>query len=332
MPQFSYQSSPEWPLPLVERYCAIFETVGDRRLGDHLLVGIERLLPLLYCDPSEQLVSSLSNAIASGRGVELSSSDDLWDTSMVVECGMQVASGLSTFPLKENPLPSYMELQSAGISVPLCIAHVWDKANQKLSMYLNAIHNEDDSGPIPVGQSVVLFLATRLGLECGQVLRALQNMGVCWGTYPDKLGIHCNAHVNNMVVCPPVVPASSPEHQLPRFLAPLDFDMAFDRAGFLPEAISGAVQKLFPCDWEGIMRWERDMGFRPSLAGSNFARYSFMLTLSFKLSRKKNKTNMTISVFTRWEQSQYLMLDYSPFWLSACTALEYPTARQSHKM
>ena len=37
----------------MKRYCGVFRTVGDRRLGDHLLAGLEALLPpLLPAAPS----------------------------------------------------------------------------------------------------------------------------------------------------------------------------------------------------------------------------------------------------------------------------------------
>ena len=48
------------------------------------------------------------------------------------------------------------------------------------------------------------------------------------------MGIHCNAHVNNLVVKPPNTGGHT-------FLAALDFDMAFTRANFMPEASYGQL-------------------------------------------------------------------------------------------
>ncbi len=36
---------PDAPMPLITNCCAIYETVGYTRLSDHVLVGLERLLP-----------------------------------------------------------------------------------------------------------------------------------------------------------------------------------------------------------------------------------------------------------------------------------------------
>ena len=31
-----------WDLPRIERFCGVFRTAGDRRLGDHLLAGLKK--------------------------------------------------------------------------------------------------------------------------------------------------------------------------------------------------------------------------------------------------------------------------------------------------
>ncbi len=88
-------------------------------------------------------------------------------------------------------------------------------------------------------------LYRRLGAECGSVMRCLAGAGVCWGTFADTVGMHCNAHSNNFVV---VLGGGSgtgfddDEHDTPDdsnnddddaaapLLAPLDFDLAYTRA------------------------------------------------------------------------------------------------------
>lgn len=67
------------------------------------------------------------------------------------------------------------------------------------------------------------------------------NNNISWATYEDLLGFHCNAHPNNFVLLPPVriflqgsLPYLSFSNQTDTpsakdpFLAPLDFDMAFN--------------------------------------------------------------------------------------------------------
>ncbi len=44
--------------PKIKKYCGLFETFSDRRLGDHVIVGLEMLLPTLVKNINcEKLIS-----------------------------------------------------------------------------------------------------------------------------------------------------------------------------------------------------------------------------------------------------------------------------------
>ena len=125
-----------------------------------------------------------------------------------------------------------------------------------------ACQNQDDE------LAMVLRLAWRLGWESGAVLKALHGADVCWGTYVDALGMHCNAHANNLVVVHDVDVVAA--HNA--LLAPVDFDMAFTRSQFAPELNAGARNSLFPADdFDALLEFEALSGMRTTLAGSDFA-------------------------------------------------------------
>lgn len=42
-------------MPAISRMCGVFTTPGDRRLNDHVLTGLEMLLPLVACDAQQVL-------------------------------------------------------------------------------------------------------------------------------------------------------------------------------------------------------------------------------------------------------------------------------------
>ncbi len=78
------------------------------------------------------------------------------------------------------------------------------------------------------GSSVLAYLYSRIGVECGEILRAMHDRGVSWGTYNDAICVadaqlHCNAHSNNVVALSP--DAKTAETRLLGFL---DLDMAFE--------------------------------------------------------------------------------------------------------
>jgi hypothetical protein len=90
------------------------------------------------------------------------------------------------------------------------------------------------TAPGGTAPSVLAYLYSRVGFECGRFLRALHDERCSWGTYQDAacradLGEwHCNAHANNMALL-------EEEEGVRRrsFLCYLDLDMAFHQADFV---------------------------------------------------------------------------------------------------
>jgi hypothetical protein len=98
--------------------------------------------------------------------------------------------------------------------------------------------------------SVLGYLFSRLGFECGRFLRELHALRISWGTYQDGMcrrkfdEWHCNAHANNMVLLSEADGMASQS-----FLACLDLDMAFDDASFIDTWDPGVAAMLSstPC-------------------------------------------------------------------------------------
>ncbi len=67
--RWDFDSHEKMQLPLATRSCVVSETVGDRRLGDHLLRGLEMLLPLML-SPHVDLVTSCVVDLLDGTGME----------------------------------------------------------------------------------------------------------------------------------------------------------------------------------------------------------------------------------------------------------------------
>ena len=60
---------------------------------------------------------------------------------------------------------------------------------------------------------VLGYLFSRLGSDCGRIMKGMHDARVSWGTYQDEICIdasqwHCNAHANNVVI---LAEGSSPE-------------------------------------------------------------------------------------------------------------------------
>jgi hypothetical protein len=255
---FYYKPEAAWPLPRIDRYCALFETLGNARLGDHLISGLMELLPHVVSEPPGKGFEELKGAIASGR--TCADPSDLWPTAMVTSCGMPTADAASQltksgYALAETAPPLADAMNG---KIPADLHDTWNAACSKLG-------SELEGARAAAGEpSCLLWLAWRLGWECGLAVRALHAAGISWGTYADAMGIHCNAHANNFVVKPPTVGRQT------TFLAALDFDMAFTKAGFVPEAMVERASLGFD-SWEGLLNFEATMGMKTVLSGDTFA-------------------------------------------------------------
>ncbi|GBG29102.1 Adenylyltransferase and sulfurtransferase MOCS3 [Hondaea fermentalgiana] len=219
-------------------FCNVYETLGDRRLGDHLLAGLELLMPsICVVDTDKSKSSSKSKnknksadtaraVLQEARGME---GDEVWDTATMAECGMPVHDMRDLFAIDlVAPAPDALD-------------HVlWAPTVDALEEALSKA-----SGP-----SVLLQLAYVLGWQCGVTCSALQAAEISWGTYPDETGVHCNAHANNMVVLDAFV-------EQDEILAPVDFDMAFMRDAFDPEILDQAHQTIFPREWDDLVAMEQ---------------------------------------------------------------------------
>jgi len=106
--------------------------------------------------------------------------------------------------------------------------HLWDQTRGELEKELLSLE----------GSSVLGYLFSRIGHDCGVFLRALHKMNISWGTYQDEMCFdgqwHCNAHANNMVV---LAEGSHPS----MLLGYLDLDMAFDSETFVDTWGTGKI-------------------------------------------------------------------------------------------
>eukprot|EP01064_Diplonema_japonicum_P011345 TRINITY_DN18651_c0_g1_i1.p1 TRINITY_DN18651_c0_g1~~TRINITY_DN18651_c0_g1_i1.p1 ORF type:complete len:864 (+),score=141.21 TRINITY_DN18651_c0_g1_i1:58-2592(+) len=205
----------------IPKWCGVFETVGDRRAGDHLISGILRLATLMV--PESQM-KALRKEVQRKR--ENSDADDLLETDMLTACEMQIAD-LSDAVLYEAPPPVK----------PDC--PLWNQIVERLHVSLSKAKAEADIG------SILLHVAKRVGWECSDVMCALEKAGISWGTYRDCLGTHCNAHINNMVVV---------RNGGERLLAAVDFDMAFTREAYDTSKGMGILEEVMQFEQLNGMR------------------------------------------------------------------------------
>ena len=220
--------------PGVEKYCGIFKTVGDRRAGDHLLGGLKKLCVEMF---SKGDVHKIANRIRRDRS--LSEEEEIIHTDMMTACEMDVYS-LEGLQLYES-VPNHKTDNT-----------LWNATCERLQRFLHQKKHEQSCS------SIIFYIISRIGWECGNVLKTLHEGGISWGTYKDSLGTHCNAHLNNLVVKNTTIPSQDNT----RLLAALDFDMSFTKDTYRSHHV---------WDFNSVLEFELKNGMRQVLSGSDFS-------------------------------------------------------------
>jgi ThiF family len=232
-------STGQFDYPLVARSCAIFETLGDRRLSDHVLRGLELLLPLVATEDCTR--ASALRALESARAIDLEIVGPLdaegkeggggaFDVEECDEYDERLTRSILLYNGGANsPIDLFADLTSPsyrleGVKIPLCsqfpsgapkkLKCIWDQCCATLAAPSSLSPGDDPCH--------LAYLYWRLGRECGTVGRALKLNNIMWGAYTDTTGRHMNAHGNNFVLLRESVGRG-------KFLAPLDFDMSYTR-------------------------------------------------------------------------------------------------------
>lgn len=170
--------------PNVAKCCALFETIGDKRLSDHGLVGLERLLPRMCLPPKFE---DLSKHFPSSRINEDNSIIETWIASLTQEFGTLSHACLLQIEERIPEVPTNIEEHLKIQWQDTC-----SKMEEKLELTKKKCHIHN----------LFAYVYWRLGRETGEILRILHQNEISWGTYDDLLGMHCNAHPNNLVLIP----------------------------------------------------------------------------------------------------------------------------------
>jgi len=290
-----YEEQPFPSIPDAQPACVIEKTVGDRRLGTHVLAGLEILLPTLISEADINADKLLAAFPEKRPGREFGEIDKISDTGALMTdymLGTSLAGGegdgkgytwvdldrdcsmFAFMGLPENALPekapnpdAYPEQWTNEGPVPMSDKWKveWASTCRQLQSHLDRIR----SGRGNVS-TVLAYLYSRIGFDAGRVLRGMHSIGYSWGTYQDAMcrkefdEWHCNAHANNFVIIPDThFPADHPSKQ--SILSFLDLDMAFSRDTFISEEGTVGVS----CKQFSDILWREHVSLMEVLAGND---------------------------------------------------------------
>ena len=230
-------------MPEIDKYCGIFQTLGDKRLRTHLLCGLEKILEIIstLC-VSKQLINEellneikkifpatrLPDNIETFKTVKFFGPLDIpfdeWVKKPVFQKSHYdaiVSCEQFKKEINENKnLKIFLE-QSEHFDEIYNLLSVNFSEKHKL-MSKNIIENmkkEQTKGKKFF--STLLNIYIRIGYEVGKIKRLMQDSNINWGSYIDRgCNYHRNAHTDNLVVLP---------QGNDSLLSPLDLDLAYSK-------------------------------------------------------------------------------------------------------
>eukprot|EP00658_Telonema_sp_P-2_P060908 TRINITY_DN49690_c0_g1_i1.p1 TRINITY_DN49690_c0_g1~~TRINITY_DN49690_c0_g1_i1.p1 ORF type:complete len:533 (-),score=122.61 TRINITY_DN49690_c0_g1_i1:360-1958(-) len=236
LPPVTYNDTPQ-----LSKHCNLFHTLGDKRLGCHLIVGLEKLLPLMVPDSSASELQALfpeSRKDDSIPGGVLRTHQHIFDFA-------RLHKGSTVSPASDEGLVNlcgHLLPETVPDSPPNELndrtALIWSKAAERLRTVL-------DPTAGPAGTDFLAHVVWRLGREAGQIRRILSECGIMWGYFfdHDPNNVHNNSEPNNFVLLPP-----GTNKETDQLLAPIDFDMCFTKSSFLLGACENPDFPLWPTE------------------------------------------------------------------------------------
>jgi len=240
----------------IEKFCGIFQTLGEKRLGTHLLGGLDRVLSILQQSLDTQKLSEMfPNERKTPEGIK--------ETYKLIK---------HNGPMDHQNIHDWT---SQGIyhdnELFLNILNT-DFANIVTNEKLPSELEQTELSSVTDLLRLLASMTWEIGKEVGEVKRILQDKNISWGYFFDHNPFepHCNSHPNNFLVL---------ENQS-KLLAPIDFDMAFNFEEFIDTVNTGENDFGLFQNWVNCERVNLEL----ALAGQeNMANFSYEFELKSPL-------------------------------------------------
>jgi hypothetical protein len=205
--------------PLVDKYCGLFYTNGEKRLGHDLFKAIDIILHELLRDDDylnllfgdfvkfDEVAKSLPNKNfkAEEDFMEILFNEKIYENDNF--------SNESLFNLNQ-----YLSNKSCTLLISK-EEEILEKLAKNIPELLNLFTNLKNSNQSFF--NLVIILLSKISYEVGLTKKLFEDNEFNWGTYD----YHCNAHLDNFILLPP--------NDKGVLLAPVDFDLAFTRDQFI---------------------------------------------------------------------------------------------------
>ena len=230
--------------PEIDKYCSIYETISDKRLGFHLLKGIEKIIESIV-ETSIEKFNFNKKDLENIKNIYI---ENYRYHKPVISLPENIC--LKDFcknPIYEkkhyDKLITYKSLiekikLNESIKKIVLSSNLIENWSEKLEKKLNCTFNyyKDIINHLLIlkrketdNKSIFEFLLDifiRIGYETAKIKRIFQEEEFNWGTFnaQSQFDVFCSSHYNNFIVLP------SSKSSL---LSPVDFDLSFTKNNFI---------------------------------------------------------------------------------------------------
>jgi hypothetical protein len=288
---FKYDSNSSLPKPLVnqaplcDKYCGLFITRGDKRLGSNFFNGINKILETLLVndeywtflssyinfteiskilpqknfeyDPKGNLKINLYDYLFDNPNINKVKNKEIKEIEEIEEIQMfnllEYLNSKSKFFLEKDNL--FLKLKEKEKSLLLDITKKMSDEKDRIivTKIIEQIYTDSKYNFL----NLIVCVLSKMSYELGLIKKVFEEMDLNWGTYD----YHCNAHLDNLLILP--------KNDKKLYLAPLDFDLGFLRSEFIDLNYKNSKGFESNVDFDGLLQREKN-NLAVQLIGFNY--------------------------------------------------------------
>jgi len=293
--------------PKIQKYCGIFETLGEKRVATHLFQGFEALLAeiIRFQEKIKGFSMNLDEVFPKDRVLKDGSfiatpvnMEESSEPEPLIDILGFISDKKIICPLiNQNEIPGFLAEIIENLAIKPLYIQLFSEIFLDLCQESPEILLTDF-----FGISAVLF--ARIGFEIGRIKRIFQAKSLNWGYYFDHHPYlaHCNAHPNNFAILPE-------NAFFENILAPLDFDLAFEEHEFINISYEDKTYGEFDKEvFKAFMEQERislELAFTGMENMDNFQYYGLNLK---ELDKEKTRLFNGIKILLRDLLRKYYLI------------------------
>ena len=245
----------------VDKYCTIYETISDKRLGNHLLKGIEILIESIIkiaidelnfdkndlenikkiyignnkfqtknYKPSISLPDNMTlKEFCKNKIYEQKYYDNIISYKNLIKL-IKTDESLKKIVLSSNLIEKWSKILELKLNV------TFDYYTEIINHLLILKKNKENNNKSILEYLLDIFV--RIGYETSKIKRIFQEIEFNWGSFNGQspIDVFCSSHYNNFIVLP---------KSKCSLLSPTDFDMSFSKDNFINTDINSNSFKKF---------------------------------------------------------------------------------------